>query len=66
MNFNGAHYLDHEYTVFGIVIEGMDVTTVIAGQPKNGNDHPLTDIKMDVNILEKTLSEIQAEYNFVP
>ena len=25
-----------------------------------------TDVKMDVNVLEKTLAELQTEFNFVP
>lgn len=60
-NLNGA------YTVFGRIIKGMDVAAIIVKQPQNtSNNRPNVDIKMDVNILDKTLTEMQTEYNFVP
>lgn len=67
VNATGDHTLDNNYTVFGYVMKGMDVAITIVNQPKiSGTSHPLTDIKMDVNILEKTLDEIKAEYNYEP
>ncbi len=63
----GTPFLDGEYTVFGKIIKGMDVATIIVAQPQNtSNNRPLTDIKMDVNVLEKTLQQLKDEYNFVP
>ncbi|MFZ4797299.1 MAG: peptidylprolyl isomerase [Bacteroidia bacterium] len=60
-NLNGA------YTVFGRIIKGMDVAATIVKQPKNAtSNRPNVDIKMDVNILDKTLAEMATEYNFVP
>jgi len=40
-------FLDRQYTVFGEVIEGMDVTDKIVNLSKNENDCPLEDVKMD-------------------
>ena len=40
-------FLDRQYTVFGEVIEGMDVADKIVNLPKNENDCPLQDVKMD-------------------
>jgi len=40
-------FLDRQYTVFGEVIEGMDVADKIVNLPKNENDCPLEDVKMD-------------------
>jgi hypothetical protein len=45
-------------------MKGMDVATTIAKQSKDGADRPIEDIRMDVNILEKTRAEIKAEYGY--
>lgn len=42
----GAPFLDGDYTVFGEVVEGMDVVDRIAGQQKDGADRPLQDISI--------------------
>ena len=46
----GAPQLDGQYTVFGAVIEGMDVVDRIAAVPRDANDRPLDDIRMRVEI----------------
>ncbi len=40
-------FLDRQYTVFGEVIEGMDVADKIVNLPRNENDCPVEDVKMD-------------------
>ncbi len=42
----GAPFLDGDYTVFGMVLEGMDIVDKIAAQPKDPNDRPMEDIKI--------------------
>ena len=39
-------FLDREYTVFGEVVDGMDVADKIVNLPKDGNDCPLQEAKM--------------------
>ncbi|MDR0763470.1 MAG: peptidylprolyl isomerase [Bacteroidales bacterium] len=46
----GAPFLDGQYTVFGEVIEGLDVIDKIASQPKDGNDRPLKDVIMSIDV----------------
>ncbi len=57
-------HLDGNYTVIGFVMKGMEAADEIVVQPKGANDRPLTDIKMQVRVLEKTKAEILSEYGF--
>ncbi|MGA1820896.1 MAG: peptidylprolyl isomerase [Thermoplasmatota archaeon] len=41
---NGAHHLDGQHTVFGNVVEGMEIVDQIASASTNANDAPLTPI----------------------
>jgi peptidyl-prolyl cis-trans isomerase B (cyclophilin B) len=45
-NKGGTPHLDGNYTVFGIVEEGMEVVDKIAAEERNPADRPLKDIKM--------------------
>lgn len=46
----GAPHLDGEYTVFGEVIDGMDVIDRIASVKTNEANRPLQDIRMKITI----------------
>ena len=48
----GDPFLDMNYTVFGEVISGIDVVEKIANAPKDENDRPLHDIKMEMTIIK--------------
>ena len=45
-NSGGQPRLDGSYTVFGEVVEGLEVIDILAKQPCNSWDRPLTDIRM--------------------
>ncbi len=49
----GVPFLDYEYTVFGQVIEGLDVIDKIAAVQKDRNDRPTQDIKMTIKVVEE-------------
>ena len=44
--------LDGAYTVFGHVVEGMEVIDKIAGAPRDQMDRPVQDIRMKVSIID--------------
>ena len=48
----GAPHLDGQYTVFGKVINGLEVIDQIATQPIGANDRPVEDIRMTVRVEE--------------
>jgi len=48
----GTPFLDREYTVYGIVTEGLDVIDKIAAQQTQPGDRPVKDIKMKMVIKE--------------
>ena len=43
----GTPWLDYHHTVFGQVYEGMDIVNSIANVKVDGNDKPLTDVKIN-------------------
>ena len=47
-----SDFLDRQYTVFGRVIEGMDVADKIVSVEKDGNDNPLEKVEMKIRIVE--------------
>lgn len=48
----GRPDLDAEYTVFGEVVEGMDIVMKIANAEKDPSDRPVQDISMKVRIVD--------------
>jgi len=46
-------FLDRQYTVFGEVVEGMEIVDKIVNLPRDGNDCP----KQEAKMLEVTISE---------
>ncbi|MCF6366885.1 MAG: peptidylprolyl isomerase [Bacteroidales bacterium] len=49
----GTPFLDNNYTVFGEVIEGLDVIDKIANAQTDKNDRPTKDIKMKIKLVKE-------------
>lgn len=61
-NAGGTAMLDGGYTIFGIVLEGMDVVDKIVNMPRNQADRPNTDIAMrKVYMLEEKKEKVKTK-----
>ncbi|WP_282073356.1 peptidylprolyl isomerase [Polaribacter atrinae] len=49
---NGAHHLDNEHTVFGVVISGFDTMTKMSKVKVGEDEWPIDDVKMHIEIIE--------------
>lgn len=49
----GTPWLDNDYTVFGEVVEGLEVIDKIAAVRCGANDRPVEDVKMTIKIIEE-------------
>jgi len=49
----GSAWLDGEYTVYGEVVEGIDVIDKIAAAPCGQSDRPVTDVRMKMVLVDK-------------
>lgn len=47
----GVPFLDADYTVFGQVVEGLDVIDAIAKAATDGRDRPIEDVTMQIRVI---------------
>lgn len=60
----GYPYIDFEYTVFGQVLEGLDVVDKIAITQTGIGDRPIEDIFMKMEVVEMGKSDITEKYGY--
>ena len=60
----GYPYIDFEYTLFGQVLEGLDVVDKIAIVQTGEKDKPFEDIFMNMEVIELPKSEITEKYGY--
>lgn len=61
----GVPHLDQDYTVFGELLEGLDVVHKIAMEDTDDFDRPKEDIPMEVTVKVKRKKWIERKYGFV-
>ncbi len=52
LEFGGTPFLDQNYTVFGQVLEGLEVIDAIAAVKTNRSDRPMEDVYMIVRVIK--------------
>jgi cyclophilin family peptidyl-prolyl cis-trans isomerase len=62
-NHAGTPHLNNAYTVFGQVIDGLEVIDKIAEQPKGIGDRPVKDIRMQMDIKKMKRKKIIKKYH---
>jgi len=60
----GAPHLDDTYTVFGEVVDGLQVIDSIASQPTGAADRPMDNIYMTVSVEEMSKKKITELYGY--
>lgn len=60
----GAPHLDMQYTVFGEVIDGLEVVDKIASLQTGAQDKPVQDVEIDINVLEMSAKQIKKKFSF--
>ena len=60
----GTPHLDGEYTVFGEIIQGIEIAEKIAEEEKGSADRPVTPIYMVVTVEEMPKFKITKEFGY--
>jgi peptidyl-prolyl cis-trans isomerase B (cyclophilin B) len=61
----GSPHLDGEYTVFGRIVEGIDVIDQLAAVKKDRSDRPIEDIFLTMEVVKVPKKEITEKYGYV-
>jgi peptidyl-prolyl cis-trans isomerase B (cyclophilin B) len=60
----GTPQLDGDYTVFGQVIQGLDVIDKIAAVQCDMNNRPVEDVRMRITVKEMPRRKIEKTYGY--
>ena len=61
-NLDGVPFLDNDYTVFGQVIDGLDIIHMIAEAEKDSGNKPVEDIEMTVEVKEMSIKKLKKRF----
>jgi peptidyl-prolyl cis-trans isomerase B (cyclophilin B) len=64
IGIGGSPHLDNNYTVFGEVIDNLEVIDTIARQPRDEADRPLKDVKMAMTVKKMKKKKITKLYGY--
>jgi len=63
-SIGGTPFLDNNYTVFGKVLEGLEVIDSIAAQPTNNMGLPQEEIIIKMEVIKMAKADIATKYGF--
>lgn len=61
---SGTPNLNGNYTVFGLILKGMEAADSCVKQPQNASNRPYTNIPMQVQVVKKTRAQLRNEFQF--
>ena len=64
IGIGGTPRLDNNYTVFGEVIDHLEVIDAIAKQPRDESDRPLKDVKMAMKVKKMKKKKITKQFGY--
>jgi len=64
MTVGGTPFLDGDYTVFGQVIDGLDIIDAIAAVQTGPGDRPVDDVRMYMSVEELPRQKIYEKYGY--
>jgi len=64
IGIGGTPRLDNNYTVFGEVIDHLEVIDEIAKQPRDESDRPLKDVKMAMKVKKMKKKKITKQFGY--
>lgn len=62
---NGAHHLDGAYTIFGKVIQGIEVVDKIAAVEVNTNKQPKESVPIELEVVELKPKKLAKRFGFI-
>jgi peptidyl-prolyl cis-trans isomerase B (cyclophilin B) len=60
----GTPHLDNDYTVFGEVVDGLDVIDALCGVATNPGDRPVEDVHMSMTVEKVSKKTLETEYGY--
>jgi peptidyl-prolyl cis-trans isomerase B (cyclophilin B) len=62
----GTPHLDDDYTVFGEVVEGIELIDALCAIPTGPNDRPVNDTRMAMTVERVSKKELKERYGYEP
>jgi len=65
-SIGGTPHLDNDYTVFGEVVDGLEVIDMLCQVATGPNDKPIEDVRMAMTVKKVSRKVLETEYGYSP